>query len=76
MKKRCILDDQSIWCDDRFTQPDWMIVDPAKRGHGSPHTLGTECRERLRVLSFEEGRNGQDFGGRHHALSPRPWIRT
>src|ERR1043165_9097239 len=64
-----VLHDQGIGLENRFAQPDFLVVDAAERHDRRPGALGAETRKGLRVTLFDEGRDRQQLRGGHHALA-------
>src|SRR5450631_714549 len=69
LEQRHVLDDQRIRLDDRFTQPDFLRIDPAEGDDGSAHAFGTKTWKGLSVLILEERRDGENGRRRDDALA-------
>ena len=69
VQQRRVLHDQRVGLDDRLADADRPLVDAAERDDRGAGALGAEARERLRVAAVAERRDGQQLGGRHHALT-------
>jgi hypothetical protein len=69
MKQSWILDDQRVRGCYWLSRSNQLLTDPAESRNRRAHSLRAKCRKRLRVLSLQKRRNGQQFGSRYDALT-------